>query len=127
MKIPDLCVMQNSALSTGNGELLHLNFPGSKQESLPGAHKKAFYIFCRAQRVTMIPSSVALNKAAPCEHRAGLRGGSCWKDPTDALSEGKGCLKHNPPDSIAHDLFRSGLSVPRALSAAQGSVTAPQE
>lgn len=59
--------------------------------------------------------------------------GQAWEeDPAGKIPQmpsvrGRAAWNTNPPDFIAHDLFRSGLSVPRALSAAQGSVTAPQE
>lgn len=121
LKTPNsLC---NAQLCTGNVAAATPQF--SRQKFLPGPHKKAFLKHPAVHKGwKRCQHLVGVNKAAPSQPRAG----SCCTDlHRPASVRGRAAWNTNPTDFIAHDLFRSGLSVPRALSAAQGSVTAPPE
>lgn len=98
---------------------------GADRNSCLDPTRRLFKIFCSAQRVKMIPTSRGTEQSNPisAQSRPEMR----ILLHSQPSVRGRAACNTNPTDFIAHDLFRSGLSVPWALSAAQGSVTAPQE
>lgn len=92
-------------------------FEGSDRNSYLHPTKKGIFKSSAVHRVKMIPTFRGTEQSSPIsaqsrpETRILLE-----RSPQTALREGRAAWNTNPTDFIAHDLFRSGLSVPRADS-----------